>query len=99
MWRAFGAHCRIFSLISHKAAIDENDAATGKPRRCEHPVTRPFYIRTPGRAGGVSQRFLAVETLRRKSHTAKFLAIFSEPWPACAWWQILRAMCEPLVQR
>src|SRR5262245_38030045 len=41
-----GARGRILAIGRHKSAIDENDAAAGKPGGSKHPVTRAFDVGT-----------------------------------------------------
>ena len=48
----------LLAIGRHKPAIDENDAAAGKPSRREYPVARTFDIGPQRRPGGIDQRLL-----------------------------------------
>jgi hypothetical protein len=81
---------RVLGIERHEAAIDHDDAAAGQLRRREHPVARAGDVGPERRAGGIDQRFLALEEFGRKRHTGIFAIRLHQLRPIGARRQIAR---------
>src|SRR5215510_2050452 len=82
---------RILVIGWHKAAIDQDDAATSKPSWRKHPIPRPFHVGTQRRTGRIHKCFLAIEEFGWESYPTKFFAVLSQSRPAGTRRQIFRS--------
>ena len=92
--RALRAGRGILAVGRHEAAVDDDDAAAGKPRRREHPVAGALHVGPEGGTGGVDQRLLPGEELGGECDAGVFVR-GRELRPACRRRQRLRRAVEP----
>src|SRR6185312_2760289 len=94
----FRTRSRILSVDRNKPSVDDDDAASGKPRRRKHPVTRALHIWTQRRTGRVDQGFLALNELCRKFYSAELLIVLAQRRPIRARRQITGRARKPRIQ-
>src|SRR5215510_7909722 len=98
MRRASRSSRRILAVNWDKSAIDHNDTAARELRWRKNPIARSLHVRTQRRAGGVNQRFFAVEKFGGKRDATEFrFALLQHP-PAVTRRQIPRTRREARVQ-